>query len=196
MSKLEETLAKMEEIANDVKEFAAKKMEGQDEEKKAKVQALVDKTAEVIKQTTVKVSEAAQSAKDDEQLNAFLNKVIVKVQEASDFTKMKISEILPEKEKLEDFEREISENFDKFVESESVQTVIKGFQSLSEQINNYFQRPEVQARVNKCKKVTLAAAEKGMEQLRKVLEVKEEDEVKDAKVEKIIIEDTEEPKED
>jgi len=184
MSKIDESIKKMEETIEDVKVFANEKMEGLDEPTREKIQKLTDATTKVITQAKAKVEEVAQSVQDDEKLNAFLNNVMIRVQEASDYTKTKISALLPEREKLEDIERQISDSFDNFVDSENVQSVIKAFQKVTDNVQDYINKPETQDRIKKAKKATLVACEKGMEKLREILATEDDDEK-----EKIIIED-------
>lgn len=175
MSNINETLDKMTETVDEIKDYAKEATQDKDPASKEKVEKLVNKAEKVITNAKEKVANAAASIKDDEQLNKFLNKVMIKVQEASDYTKMRISEIIPEQEKVEKFEKEIQETFDKFTETEGVQTVVSTFQKLTDQVSAYLAKPEVRAKINKAKKVTLNAAEKGMEQLRKLLEVNEDE---------------------
>lgn len=175
--KVEETIEKISETVEDMKEFAEEKTKESDVNSKEKVNELVKKAEELINEAKNKVIEAANNIKDDEKLNSLLNTVVIKAQEAADFTKMKISEALPEKEKIESIEKDIVDSFDRFTETETVQTVVKAFQRLSEQVTEYLERPEVKKKINKAKKATLNAAEKGMEKLRDVLEVEEEEDV-------------------
>lgn len=177
MANIDEVKEKMSETIEDIKEFAKEKTEGKDEAAKEKVAKLVEKASEVINNAKEKIGEATELIKDDEQLNKFINTITIKVQEASDFTKMKISELIPEQEKIDKLTKDLIDSFDRFTESEGVQTVVRTFQNLSDQVNEYLSRPEVKAKINKAKKATLNAAEKGMEQLRKVLEVDEEETV-------------------
>ena len=175
MSKIDEALDKIEDIVNDVKEYAKQKAEKVDPETKEKIQALVDKTTKVVEETKDKIVNVAKNVQDDEKVNEFLQKITVKVQEVADFTKMKVSELIPEREKLEDIEKQISEGFDKFMESEGVKTTIKKIESISDSITDYLNKPETRAKINKVKRSTLNVAEKGMDKLRVLLSTDDED---------------------
>jgi len=175
MKKVDDVLKKMQEEIDKVKEFAKDKTKDiVDEETKEKARKLVEKTTDVIENAKVKVTEVAKDVKDDEKFNAFLNNVTIKVQEASDFTKTKISELIPEKEKIDDIQKQLDESFDKLKESDGVKTVIVSIQKVEDAVKDYLAKPETKAKINKAKATTLNIAEKGMERLRKLLASEEE----------------------
>ena len=55
----------------------------------------------------------------------------------------------------EQVEKEIQETFDKFTETEGVQTVVSTFQKLTDQVSAYLAKPEVRAKINKAKNVII-----------------------------------------
>ena len=189
MSQIDDAIKKINEIVDDIQDFAEAKYAGLDEQTRNKIEAVVDKTKNTVLQAKDKVVETVNKVQDEEKVTEFLQKVVAKVQEAADFTKMKVSEIVPESDKLENVERQISESFDKIMDNENVRGAVKSVQNLGDTISDFLNKPEVKSKINSAKKWTLNVAEKGLDRLKVILNV-------DDDAETVVIEDEVEKKED
>ena len=177
MTKFEDTVKEMESQVEELENDLAEKSEKLDEESKAKAQELVAKTEDAIKSSIEKVKGIINDVQEDEKLDEFLDKVKAKSMEAVDFTKGKIAELADKTDsnsKLEDLGNEISAEFDKIKENDTFKKTAEFLNDISVKVNDYFNKPEVKDTINKAKTTTINIAEKGVENLKKALEPKDE----------------------
>ena len=179
MTKFEETIHEMEnqveELEKDVKD-AAEKL---DDEQKQKAEALAEKTKAAINASIDKVTSIIEQVKDDEKLDEFLDKVKAKSKEAVEFTKTKIAELSKKEENKIDLDKigdEIVANFDKLKETDAYKKSVDFIKELGDNINNFFEKPEVKETIDKAKTGVIDAAEKGVEGLKKFLAPEEKKE--------------------
>ncbi|MBQ1910525.1 MAG: hypothetical protein II174_03290, partial [Erysipelotrichaceae bacterium] len=69
---------------------------------------------------------------------------------------------------------DIMAEFDKLKESDAYKKTADFLSDISAKVNDYFNKPEVKEVINKAKTTTIKVAEKGVENLKKALEPKEE----------------------
>lgn len=171
MTKLEQTIKEMKEDIADLEEDFKSKVDKLDDETKEKAQAAVEKTKAAINNSIEKVSAAIDDIEDDEKLDAFLDKVKAKSMEAVDYTKNKIDEIANKtsNESLEQLHDDVMAEFDKIKESDTIKKTTEFLKDMDVKINEWFERPDVQAAIKKAKVTTVNVAEKGVEGLKKVL---------------------------
>lgn len=171
MKKIDQTIKEMKEDLLDLEEDFKSKADKLDDETREKAQAVVEKTKAAINNSIEKVSAAINDIEDDEKLDAFLDKVKAKSMEAVDYTKNKIDEIANKtsNESLEQLHNEVMAEFDKIKESDTIKKTTEFLKDMDVKINEWFERPDVQAAIKKAKVTTVNVAEKGVEGLKKVL---------------------------
>lgn len=176
MQKFDDTVKEMESQVKELEDDLAEKVEKLDEEGKEKAKALVEKTEEAIRSSIEKVKGIINDVQEDEKLDEFLDKVKAKSMEAVDFTKGKIAELTkkPEDKKtLEDLGNDIMAEFDKIKESDAFKKTADFLSDIGDKVNEFFEKPEVKAAINKAKTTTVSIAEKGVENLKKALKTEE-----------------------
>lgn len=186
MSKFDETV---KELKNDIKvlekEFA-KKTKGLDKTTEEKAHQFVEKTESVINSSIEKISAVINDLKDDEDLNALLDKIKAKAKEAIDYALEKVDAIIngetdTDLDKVHD---EIMNEYNKLKDTEAFKATTVFVKEGYAKINEFFEKPEVKKQINKAKKTTINLAEKGVAGLKKVLVVDEEQEPKKTKTTK------------
>ena len=176
MSKFEETIREMEEMIKNIEKTAAEKMDLLDEDGKIKVKEIAERTNNAVKTAIEKVSEVKDSVTNDEELNAFLDKVKGKCKEAYDYTKGKIETTAAFRQvevNLNKTAEEIGAMFDKVMENDNIENAKKFVKDVGTKINEFIQKPEVQEAVEKLKDTTVAVAEKGIDLVKKAFEFEE-----------------------
>ena len=176
MQKFDDTVKEMESQVKELEDDLAEKVEKLDEEGKEKAKALVEKTEEAIRSSIEKVKGIINDVQEDEKLDEFLDKVKAKSMEAVDFTKGKIAELTKkpeEKKTLEDLGNDIMAEFDKIKESDAFKKTADFLSDIGDKVNEFFEKPEVKAAINKAKTTTVSIAEKGVENLKKALKTEE-----------------------
>ena len=179
MDKFEETVNELKTDIEDLDKEVESKLEGLDEDKKARISELVEKAKTAINTSIEKVSAVINEIDDSEKLDDLLDKIKAKAKEAVDYTTNKIDALI-NGEKTVDIDRlhdDIMAEFDKVKENEVVRKTTVLIKEGYAKINEFFEKPEVQDTIKKAKKTTIMVAEKGVEGLKKVLDVKD-DEVK------------------
>ncbi|MDO4940372.1 MAG: hypothetical protein Q4E33_01610 [Erysipelotrichaceae bacterium] len=180
MSKIDETIQKMQESIDDLENTVKQKTDRLNETAKERTAVLVEKTETAINSSIEKIKAVAEDVKDEEKLNEFLENVQVKSKEAVDYTKAKVEEFAntPPKQTVDKVYEDIAAEFDKIKDSDVVKSVGEFFKGVSDNVTEYLNKPEVKEAINKAKKTTISIAEKGVDGLKKVLAT---DEVKEAK---------------
>ena len=184
MDKFEETVNELKTDIEDLDKEVESKLEGLDEDKKARISELVEKAKTAINTSIEKVSAVINEIDDSEKLDDLLDKIKAKAKEAVDYTTNRIDALI-NGEKTVDIDRlhdDIMAEFDKVKENEVVRKTTVLIKEGYAKINEFFEKPEVQDTIKKAKKTTIKVAEKGVEGLKKVLDVKE-DEVKPEELE-------------
>lgn len=187
MSKIDETIQKMQESIDDLENTVKQKTDRLNEVAKERTAILVEKTESAISSSIEKIKAVAEDVKDEEKLNEFLDNVQAKSKEAIDYTKAKVEEFAnnPPKQSVEKVYEDIVAEFDKVKESDIVKTVGQFIKGVGDNVTEYLNKPEVKEAINKAKKTTISIAEKGVDGLKKVLATEEVQEVKE-KVEDIV----------
>lgn len=175
MTKLEQTIKEMKEDIADLEEDFKSKADKFDDEAKEKATVAVEKAKAAINNSIEKVSAAINDIEDDEKLDAFLDKIKAKSMEAVDYTKNKIDEIANKtsNESLGQLHDDVMAEFDKIKESDTIKKTTEFLKDMDTKINEWFERPDVQAAIKKAKVTTVNVAEKGVEGLKKVLKTDE-----------------------
>lgn len=179
MNKFEETV---DELKNDVTELEndlASKIDDLDDDKKQRAQELVNKAKIAINNVIEKVGAVIEDIDDQDKLNDLLDKVKAKAREAMDYTVSKI-DALKNGESTIDIDKlhdDVMAEFDKLKENEAIRKTTVLIKEGYAKINEFLERPEVQDTINKAKKTTIKVAEKGVEGLKKVLDVKQDEDV-------------------
>ena len=177
MTKYEDTVKEMESQVEDLENDLADKADQLDDAGKEKAKALVEKTEEAIKSSIEKVRSIINDVQEDDKLDEFLDKVKAKSMEAVDFTKGKVNELTQKANKdnrLDKLGEDIMAEFDKLKESDAYKKTADFLSDISAKVNDYFNKPEVKEVINKARTTTIKVAEKGVENLKKALEPKEE----------------------
>ena len=171
MNKFEETINEMKEDIADLEEDFKLKSANLDDETREKAAAAVEKTKAAINNSIEKVTAVIDEIKDDEKLDAFLDKVKAKSMEAVDYTKNRIDEIANKTsdQSLEQLHNDVMAEFDRIKESDTIKKTTEFLKDIDVKINEWFEKPEVQSAIKKAKITTVNVAEKGVEGLKKVL---------------------------
>lgn len=173
MTKFEDTVKELESQVQDLENDLADKAERLDKEGREKAKALVNKTEEAIRSSIEKVRSIIADVQEDEKLGEFLDKVKAKSAEAVDFTKEKVAELTkkeePQDRSLEKLGNDIMAEFDKLKDSDAYKKTAELLNELVAKINEFFEKPEVKAAIDKAKVTTVNIAEKGVENLKRAL---------------------------
>ncbi|MBQ1476606.1 MAG: hypothetical protein IIZ33_00445 [Erysipelotrichaceae bacterium] len=170
MEKFNEVAAKMREYIAVIQAEADAKAADADEKGQAYVREVEGKTVNAIEMTIGKLSEVVDKVKDEEKVNAFLDKALAKCEEAVAFTREKIAavEVKP-KVDLDSVYGDIRDAFDKIMQNENIQNAANFVKGVGEEVTNFLNKPEIQDRIEKVKDVTISAAEKGLDILKNAL---------------------------
>lgn len=173
MTKFDETIQEMEDDVKNLEDEVKSSVEELNIVDKEKATALVEKTKAAINATIEKVKDIIDDVKDDDKLDDFLDKVKAKSKEAVDFTKEKINELKRvENEPKYDLGKiadEITGEFDKIKETEAFKKTTDFLKEIGNNINDFFEKPEVKDTITKVKVGAVDIAEKGVEGLKKIL---------------------------
>ena len=175
MKKIDDAIKEMKEDLADLEENFKEKADKLDDETREKAAAAVEKTKAAINNSIEKVTAAINDIQDDEKLDAFLDKVKAKSMEAVDYTKKKVDEIANKtsNQSLDQLHDDVMAEFDKIKESDTIKKTTEFLKDIDTKINDWFERPDVQAAIKKAKVTTVNVAEKGVEGLKKVLKTDE-----------------------
>jgi len=177
MENYKKTIKKLKTMYSDLDAYVKSKYDDLSAENKEAIEGLLEKTKSAIDLSIEKINQAIDFDNSEEELNEFLGKVADKAEEAIDFTKAKIEMLVNEvpKENLDDIFSSLEFEFNKVKESDSFKKATTFVKNVGVSINNYLEKPEVQEKITKAKKTTVKIAEKGVEELKKILNTDEVD---------------------
>lgn len=171
MNKFEEILEQMRKDIEDIQTVAREKMTTVSDENKDKVSELAGKTIDAINQTMSKLKEVAEKVNDEEKVGELYERANAKCKEAVNFTKEKISEIASEPRiNLDNVLNEIRLSFDKLMQNENVQNATNFVKNIGDEITDFLNKPEVKDKIERAKDMTISAAEKGLDALKRSVE--------------------------
>lgn len=176
MNKFEETVEELKSHVAELETEFSTRTENLNDETKAKALELVEKTKDVINTSIEKISAVIDNIKDEEKLNELLDKVKAKSKEAVEFTIDKIDDLTNTNDEFDynSLHDDIMHGFDQLRENETFKKTTVLIKEGYAKINEFLDKPEVKETINKAKATTIKVAEKGVEGLKKVLDVKEE----------------------
>ena len=171
MNRFEEIIQEMMRDIEDIQAVAREKMNFVSDENKLKVSDLANKTIEAINTTINKLKDVAEKVNDEERVGELFERANIKCKEAVDFTKQKISELPGEPRiNLDNVLNEIRSTFDKLMQNENVQNATNFVKGLGDDLNEFLNKPEVKDKIERAKDITISAAEKGLDALKKTIE--------------------------
>lgn len=189
MTKIDETISKMQGYIKEIEEESIKKMTNLSNDGKVKVKELANRTISTINNSINKLNEMKNSIANENELEDFLNRLEIKCKDVTDFTKIKINEIKPivqenindVKEDIEksfdnfkkDFsetKKDVSSSFDKLLENENIKNAIKVAKAVKEKAVEFYHDPKTQKTINEAKLKTIELAEKGLDKLKEILD--------------------------
>lgn len=177
MNKFEGTIKELKEDIKNLEKEAKKKINSfdLDDNKKEKINEFVESTKNVINSSIDKISSAINELQDDEKLDALFDKVKAKSKEAVDYALSKIDNIINNKDEItvDSLHDDIMASFDKLKESDAYKKTTILIKEGYAKLNEFLEKPEVKEKINSAKKTTIKVAEKGVEELKKVLVVDE-----------------------
>lgn len=115
MSRIDETISKMQEFIEGIKDETLKHIENLDEEGKLQARTLADKTISTINSSIEKLNNMKETVNEDNDLEDFLNRLEGKCKDVADFTVSKIEEIKPVvKVDVQELKNDLEKDFDDF----------------------------------------------------------------------------------
>ena len=75
MSRFDETIKNMQEIAGDIKEAANRKLQDANEDETLKIKTVAEKTIGTIDEAGIRLRNVVEQIKDEDELNKFLDRV-------------------------------------------------------------------------------------------------------------------------
>ena len=173
MSRFDETIKNMQEIANDIKDAANRKLQEANPEEGLKIKTVAEKTISTIDEAGIKLRNVVEQIKDEEELNKFLDRVDEKCKQAANFAFAKFEEIKPGNDakyvKIDNDDLGKS-TMEKFVENENVQGAIKVATEIKDSIVDFINKPETQQTIKDVKMGALDIADKGLDKMISLLE--------------------------
>lgn len=173
MKKLDSTVKELKGYVSDLDKYLNSKINKLDDDKKKKARELVKKTKKAINASIDKVADAIETIGDKDKLNELLDMIKAKSKEAVDYTIDKIEDLINNKSEptIDDIQKDIMDEFNKIKDSETFKKTKVLVKEGYAKINEFLEKPEVQAKIKEAKKTTIRVAEKGVEGLKKVLDV-------------------------
>lgn len=173
MSKFDDTVKELKEDIKELEDEFSSKTKDVDEATKRKAHEFVENTEKVINSAINKVSQAIDNIKEDEKLDELLDKVKAKAKEAIDFALDKIDALINNdpKSNIDALHDDIMDEFDKLKETEAFKKTTVLIKEGYVKLNEFLEKPEVQTKIKQAKVTTINIAEKGVEGLKKVLDV-------------------------
>ena len=177
MSKFEEVVVELKDDIEELETKVAEKLDGLDDSKKNIAIDFKDKAVGAINVAIDKISGVIENITDQEKLDDLLDKVKAKSREAIDYTLEKIDALKNDDSQIDidKIHDDIMAEFDKLKGNEVIRKTTVLIKEGYAKINEFLDRPEVQETINKAKHTTIKVAEKGVEGLKKVLDVKEDE---------------------
>ena len=189
MSRIDDTINKMNGYILEIEQEAIKHTEKLTEEGKTQVKELANRTIDTINSSIKKLNEMKNSVADENDLEDFLNRLEDKCKDVTDFTKDKINEIKPiVNSNVEELKADLNNTFDSFkkgfdevktkanptinriLDNENVQNAIKAANTLKDKAVEFYNDPKTQKAINEAKLKTIELAEKGLDNLKVLLE--------------------------
>lgn len=199
MSKIDETILKMQEFIKGIEEETLKYSEHLDDEGRLQARTLADKTVSTINGSINKLLDMKETVNDENDLEDFLNRLEGKCKDVADFTVSKINEIKPiVKEDVQDLKNDLEKDFDEFkkdlegikiaaqraigiekkektnydklFENEYVRNAIKLAKYTKDKAVEFYNDPKTQKAINEAKLEVIHLAEKGLDKLKVLLE--------------------------
>lgn len=189
MSRIDESIAKMEGFIKEIEEETINHSINLAEDSKKQVQEIANRTISTINNSIAKLNEMKKTVEDDSQLEDFLNRLEFKCKDVTDFTKEKIEEIKPiikdnladlknDLEKgFDDFKKDFNEtkktsesSFDKLLENENIKAAIKLAKDAKDKAIEFYNDPRTQKAINQAKLKAIELAEKGLDELKVLLD--------------------------
>lgn len=164
MARFDETIKKMQDIIDDIKKEASKKLENASEEEAVKINMIANKTIDTIEEASVKLKNVVKQINDEEELNSFLDRVDQKCKQAAAFAYSKFDEIKPDIDA--DFKKNdafTKSTMEKLAENENVQNAVKMANNMKDSIIEFINKPETQEKINVAKKSALNIIDKGLD---------------------------------
>lgn len=197
MSKIDNTISKMEGYINEIKEEANKHFDKLPEESKNQIVDIASRTINTIEKSIVKLKDMALTVSNEDELDDFLARLEEKCKDVTDFTKTKINELVPlvrnnlnemkdsflkdfdetkknVGDKAKEFKKNADYSFEKFVSNENVKNVIKLIKNARDKAIEFYNDPKTQKAINEAKLKVIELAEKGLENLKDLLERNED----------------------
>lgn len=173
MNKTENTVKELKANIEELKKEFSKKAKKLDKNKKQIAEEIVNKTVNAINVSIKKITTLVKTVKDDEKINEILDTVKAKSKEAIDYALDRIDDLINKapKDNAEVIYDEIMAEFDKIKESDFFKSTKVLVKEGYDMINDFLEKPEVQDKIKKAKVTTIKYAEKGVEGLKKVLDV-------------------------
>lgn len=170
MSHFSETIKKMQDITNDIKNKAEEKLSEADGEATSKVEAIANKTIDVINEAAFKLKGAMDKIEGADELDDFLKRVEEKCLKARDYAFKKFEEIVPDEEK--DVEKL---SMEKFLDNENISNASKFVLDLKDSFVKFYKSPETQLKINKAELAVLKLASKGLDLIKSTLDKTKKD---------------------
>lgn len=166
MTRFDETIKNMQEVVNDIKTVADKKLQDANEEEAVKIKTISEKTIDTIDEASIKLRNVVEQIKNEEELNSFLDRVDEKCKQAANFAFSKFEEIKPSKETINVKNDDLGKStMEKFVENENVQGAIKAANDIKDSIIDFMNKPETKQAINDAKTTALNVADKGLDKM-------------------------------
>jgi len=191
MSKIDETILKLRAFIEDITIKENEKNENLEPEDKEKVNAIANKTIQTIQNSIQRIDAMKDQIFDENEMNEFLDRLIDKCQDITDFTVTKMNEVKPRvranladlKEELDkgfeeiknfNFKSQAEESYEKILENENVKKAIQFAKDTKDKAIEFYNKPQTQEAINNAKLKIIDVAEKGLDTLKVILE-KEDD---------------------
>lgn len=189
MSRIEESITKLQNYINDVEVKAKEQINNVEDDRKTQIEAVANKTISTIKNSIEKLESMKTQSFDENELEDFLNRLDEKCKDVCEYTKKKIEAIKPAvKVSLADLKDELDkgfdeikkdgeifcfkaeETYDKLKENENVKKAIELAKAAKEKAIEFYNKPETQEAINNAKLKIIDVAEKGLDTLKVILE--------------------------
>ena len=167
MSDFNQTIKIMQDITTSIKIKAEKKLDNVDPETAVKINAVANRTIDVINEAAVKLKDAIDEISDKDELEKFLNRVEQKCVEAKNYAFTKIDELAPSVEQ---------DSMEKYTNNENVENVKNSILRIKDSAVDFYNSPETQHRINEAKLAVLKATSKGLDLLKNALDKRNKEE--------------------
>ena len=183
-TKLEQTIREMQERIAEIERIAGEKMANASTDNAEKIAEIRDNTIDVINEAIdkIKATAAEEETADYLKIEEFLDKVITKSKEATEYTAKRIKEVVEDPElgsRIQKTSQQINDAFDRLMGREEVKTTFEKAKEqtakTSDAIEDFFNDPEVKVKVDKTKDVIVDIAQAGTDVLKRLLKTQGSD---------------------